>query len=218
MRARRLAHVVADALGMITNIKEGTNMNAPRKSVAVGLLLLSMTGAVLARPQKQDTPKLGNPTTRSLDRTTTKIVDEVRHQLVTLPYYSAFDWIEGQVLPDASVTLRGQVTRPTTKTDAESRVKSLENVSRVIDQIEVLPLSPSDDNLRRILYRELFNYNSPLFEYALQAVPPIHIIVKNGHVTLKGVVANQMDRQLAETRARSVPGVFDVTNQLTVAS
>jgi hyperosmotically inducible periplasmic protein len=120
------------------------------------------------------------------------------------------------VRPDGTVVLRGQVVRPTTKSDAIARVKDIEGVTRVEDQIEVLPLSPNDDQLRRALYRALFNFDSPLFQYAMRSNAPIHIIVKNGHATLKGVVANKADSDMANIRARSVPGVFDVTNDLQI--
>jgi len=73
-----------------------------------------------------------------------------------------------------------------------------------------------DDQLRIALYRAIFNFNSPLFRYATQSVPPIHIIVKNGHATLKGVVMNQMDSQLAYMAAQGVPGVFEVKNELMI--
>ena len=154
----------------------------------------------------------------SLDRsrTTAPIADEVRHQLVMLPYYNVFDWLEAEVLPDDTVVLRGQVTQPTTKSNAEARVRSLESVAKVVNEIEVLPASPSDDQIRLAMYRAIFNYNSPLFQYSIRAVPPVHIIVKNGHVTLKGVVARDMDRQLAYMAANGVPGVFEVRNDLMV--
>jgi hypothetical protein len=84
-------------------------------------------------------------------------------------------------MPDGSVQLRGQVVRPTTKTDAERRVRDIEGITRVDDQIEVLPVSPNDDRLRIAIYRALFNFDSPLFtRYGTRAVPPIHIIVKTG--------------------------------------
>jgi BON domain len=86
----------------------------------------------------------------------------------------------------------------------------------VINSIEVLPLSPMDDQLRIALYRAIFRFDSPLFRYGTQSVPPVHIIVKNGHVTLKGVVSNQMDSQLAYMAANAVPGVFEVKNELQV--
>lgn len=147
---------------------------------------------------------------------TASIVDEVRHQLVMMPYYGVFDWLEGQVQPNGTVTLRGEVTRPTTKVDAEARVKKVEGVSRVVSEIEVLPISPTDDAIRIAMYRALFNYDKPLFRYAVRAVPPIHIIVNNGRVTLKGFVANEMDKQLADTYAKGVSGVFEVRNELKV--
>jgi hyperosmotically inducible protein len=149
---------------------------------------------------------------------TAKIIREVRHELVTLPYYGVFDWLEFVVQPDNTVVLRGQVLRPTTKSDAENRVEDIEGVSRVVNEVEVLPLSPSDDRLRRALYRAIYGSNSPLFRYAVQAVPPIHIVVRNGRATLKGIVANKSDANLAYIRARGVPGLFDVKNELKIES
>jgi hyperosmotically inducible protein len=145
-----------------------------------------------------------------------RIVKEVRHELVTLPYYGVFDWLTYEVRPDGRVVLRGQVVRPTTKSDAEGRVKQIDGVTGVDNQIETLPLSPSDDRLRRALYRQIYGWNSPLFRYAHQAVPSIHLIVSRGHATLKGVVSNRGDANLAYIRARSVPGLFSVKNELTV--
>jgi hyperosmotically inducible protein len=144
------------------------------------------------------------------------IVKEVRHELAMLPYYGVFDWLEFEVRPDNTVVLKGQVVRPTTKSDAEARVKDIEGVSKVINEIQVLPLSPDDDRLRVALYRTLYNFDSPLFRYATQSVPPIHIIVDHGRATLKGVVDSKADAQLAYIRARSVPGLFDVKNELIV--
>ena len=144
-----------------------------------------------------------------------RLVREVRHELVTLPYYGVFDWLEFEVQGD-TVVLRGQVVRPTTKSDAESRVKDIEGVARVANQIEVLPLSPNDNRLRMALYRTIYGFNSPLFRYAHQAVPSIHLIVNRGHATLKGVVANRGDAQLAYIRARGVPGLFSVKNEIKV--
>ncbi len=141
---------------------------------------------------------------------------EVRHELLTLPWYGIFDWLEADIKDEETVILRGQVIRPTTKSDAENRVKDIEGVEKVINQIEVLPLSPNDDRLRRALYRALFNWNSPLFRYSMGVNPSIHIIVKNGHATLKGVVVNQGDSQLAHMKARGVPGLFEVTNELRI--
>jgi hyperosmotically inducible protein len=145
-----------------------------------------------------------------------RVMREIRHELVTLPYYGVFDWLEGEVRPDGTVVLRGEVTRPSTKKEAEARLKSIEGVERVVNDIDVLPPSPQDDRLRVALYRALFNWDSPLFRYATQAVPPIHIIVKNGRATLKGVVANQSDKRWALIKARSVPGLFEVRDELRV--
>jgi hyperosmotically inducible protein len=145
-----------------------------------------------------------------------KLAREVRHELLLLPYYGVFDNLAFRV-EGSTVTLIGQVVNPVTKDDAERAVKGIEGVTRVIDQIHVLALSPMDEQIRRAEFRAI--YSSPGFEkYAYQAVPPIHIIVENGHVTLEGVVGNQMDKTLASTRANSVPGVFSVTNNLRVES
>lgn len=153
---------------------------------------------------------------QALAQTNPRIVREVRHELVTLPYYGVFDWLQYEVQNDGTVTLSGQVVRPSTKSDAEGRVKEIDGVSRVVNQIEVLPNSPNDDRLRLALYRQIYSFNSPLFRYATQSVPPIHLIVDRGHATLKGVVANKGDAQLAYIRARGVPGLFSVKSELVV--
>jgi hyperosmotically inducible periplasmic protein len=173
---------------------------------------------VLAPHQRlaiQQSNRAGNQTTR--ERVRAYLRREVRHELVMLPYYGVFDWLEFEVQGDGDVILQGQVTRPTLKSDAQNVVKRIEGVERVINRIEVLPLSPNDDRIRRAVYRTLFNINSPLHRYGLGAVPSIHIIVKNGHVTLKGVVGSQADRNIANIRANGVPDVFSVTNRLTIS-
>ena len=143
-----------------------------------------------------------------------RLVKEVRHQLVMLPYYSVFDNLAYKV-DGNTVTLYGQVTRPTLKSDAEKAVKEIEGVDKVINNIEVLPLSPNDDNIRRAVYRAI--YSQPgLDMYSLRAVPTIHIIVKNGNVTLEGAVANEGDKNRAGIAANGVPGVFSVKNNLQV--
>ncbi len=143
-----------------------------------------------------------------------RIEREVRHELVMLPYYGVFDNLAYRV-DGYNVTLFGQVTRPTLKDDAERVVKSIEGVEQVDNKIEVLPLSPNDDRIRVRVYRAIFG-DTALNRYALQAVPPIHIIVRNGNVTLEGVVASEMDRNIANIRANGVPGVFSVANNLRV--
>ncbi len=144
----------------------------------------------------------------------TSLEKEVRHELVMLPYYNIFDNLAYQVNGD-HVTLMGQVTRPTLKSDAENVVKNVEGVNSVTNNIEVLPLSPNDDRVRIATYRAIYGYPA-LQRYAMGAVPPIHIIVKNGNVTLTGVVANDGDKNIANIRANGVPGVFSVTNDLRV--
>jgi hyperosmotically inducible protein len=186
--------------------------------IALAVLSSPTGGTLQAAQHKQDEykPRLSSPSKRKHGRTAVSIGEDVRRHLVTLPYYGVFDWLEAEVLPGDTVVLRGYVTRPSTKSDAEARVRRLESVANVVNEIEVLPLSTSDDRIRLAMYRAVFNFNSPLFQYATRAVPPIHIVVKNGRATLKGVVLNDSDRQLAYTAARNVSGVFELKNELAV--
>ncbi len=181
-----------------------------RKTNFVGRVVILMALMFLLAPalsSSANTPQV-NP----------RLVKQIRHELATLPYYGVFDWLEFEMKPDNTVVLRGYVTRPTTKSDAEARVKDIEGVKDVINEIQVLPVSPNDDRLRIALYRQLYNWDSPLFRYATQAIPSIHIIVDRGRATLKGIVANSSDAQIAYMRARSVPGLFEVKNELTIES
>ena len=143
-----------------------------------------------------------------------KITREVRHELVMLPYYSVFDNLAYRV-DGAKVTLFGQVTNPVLKDDAGNVVKKIEGVELVQNEIEVLPLSPNDDQIRRAVYRAIFS-KAPLQRYQMGAVPPIHIIVKNGNVTLLGPVSSESDKTIAGMAANGVSGVFGVTNNLTI--
>src|SRR5262245_53222094 len=178
-------------------LQQGDNPMKTRITGAIALVLWclvsSAQGTVLVVSQKQtpSTPELSRSGTDDSGRTSL-IGEEIRRQLVTLPYYGVFDWLEAQVQPDGTVTLRGAVTRPTTKSDAEARIRRLESVTNVVNEIEELPPSPSDDRIRVAMYRAIFNWEGPLFRYALRAVPPIHIIVRNGRATLKGFVASAM--------------------------
>ncbi|MGJ5818332.1 BON domain-containing protein [Paludibaculum fermentans] len=144
-----------------------------------------------------------------------RLLKEVRHELVMLPYYGVFDNLSYRI-DGYKVTLMGQVTRPTLKEDAGRVVKQIEGVESVDNQIEVLPLSPNDDRLRRALYRAIYS-NPGLDRYTLSAVPSIHIIVANGNVSLEGVVNSEGDRTIANVAAGGVSGVFSVKNNLTVA-
>jgi hyperosmotically inducible periplasmic protein len=150
------------------------------------------------------------------ERFQARLVRQIRHELVTLPYYNVFDWLEGEVSREGVVVLRGQVVRPSTKSEAEKRVRDIEGIERLENQIEVLPVSQNDDRLRLAIYRAIFSMNSPLFRYATRAVPPIHIIVNRGRATLKGIVATESDKNIAFIRTRNVPGLFGVTNELQV--
>lgn len=144
------------------------------------------------------------------------LAQEVRHQLLSVPWYSVFDNLEFKV-DGTTVTLMGQTTNPTLKHDAVNAVKNIEGVTKVSDNIELLPVSPMDDSIRRAVYHAIYD-DPQLFRYSMGAVPAIHIIVKGGHVTLVGWVASQADKNIAGIRAMTVPNVFSVTNNLHVES
>ena len=139
---------------------------------------------------------------------------KVAHELNMLPYYGVFDNLSFRV-DGNTVTLFGQVAQPVLKLDFEAAVKHIEGVSRVEDQVEVLPLSHFDDQIRWSAYRAIYGYG-PLTRYQLGTHPAIHIVVKNGNITLAGVVANQMDKEMAYIRANGVRGAFSVKNELNV--
>jgi hyperosmotically inducible protein len=143
-----------------------------------------------------------------------RLQQRVTHQLRMLAYYSVFDNIEYRVDGD-KVELLGQVVQPRLKSDAESAAKHVEGVESVANNIEVLPLSPNDDQIRLACYRAIY-MNGAMQKYAIQPVPSIHIIVKNGNVTLVGVVDNDADKNLAYLQANGIHGAFSVTNNLRV--
>jgi hyperosmotically inducible protein len=143
------------------------------------------------------------------------LVQEVRHQLLMLPYYTIFDDLAFRV-NGSTVTLMGEVTNPVLKSDAENVVKHIEGVTAVDNQIKVLPLSPMDNQIRRAEFRAIYGDPEIGDRYGHQALPSIHIIVNNGHVKLEGVVASQADKNLINIRANSVPNVFSVENDLQV--
>ncbi len=167
------------------------------------LLVLVTLGA--AQDAQRD-----QPSAKSQER----ITKEVRHELLMLPYFGVFDNIAYKV-EGYNITLLGQVVRPTLKSDAENAVKHIEGVEKVDNQIEVLPTSPMDDRLRQRLFLAIYQYPS-LQKYALGVQKPIRIIVKNGRVTLEGVVDSEGDKNLAGMRANGVSGIFSVTNNLQV--
>ncbi len=146
--------------------------------------------------------------------TNPQLARKVRHELVTLPYYGIFDNLAYSV-NGGTVTLYGQVVRASTRSDAAGRVKRIAGVSRVVNNIEVLPLSPMDDRLRRATYRSIAQMGG-LYRYLQGANPSLHIVVNRGHITLEGVVSGSGDRNLAYIAANRVPGAFSVTNNLRV--
>ena len=176
----------------------------PRLLIALASLL-----AMATLGTAQDAPR-DQPSAKSQER----IVKEVRHELLMLPYFGVFDYIAFKV-EGYNVTLLGQVVRPVTKSDAENAVKHIEGVEKVDNQIEVLPPSPGDDRLRTRLFRAIYGFPA-LQRYELGVQKPIRILVKNGHVTLEGVVDSEGDKNLVGIRANGVSGAFSVTNNLQV--
>ncbi len=180
-----------------------------RKTASVIVCLLfgvALYAQTVALPQNRT--KLGGT------EPSVRIARETMHQLLMLPYYSVWDDLAFSVQGN-NVTLSGQVVNPTLKSDAAAAVKGIEGVEHVNNNIEVLPPSPQDDRIRRAEYRAIYGYDS-LSRYSWGAVPSIHIIVKNGHVTLVGDVDNEADKNMAGVRANGVPGVFGVQNDLQV--
>ena len=170
-------------------------------------LTLTLAAALLMVPFAQ-----GAISTAQKKQGLTPLEQDVRHELVMLPWLGVFDNLEFQVNGD-EVILSGQVTRPTLKSGAERVVSRVEGVSNIINNIEVLPLSRFDDQIRLATYQSIYGFG-PLSRYNWGPAPPIRIIVKNGHVTLEGVVANEGDRNMANIRANTVSGVFSVQNDL----
>jgi len=171
--------------------------------------------ALLGTPLAAASKAIPGAASQNLDENQLRLAKQVRHQLVMLPFYSVFDNLQFSFEGDHTVILSGQTIRPTTKSGAANVVRRVEGVTNVINNIEVLPLSPFDYRIRRAEFRAIYSQPT-LNRYALQAVPPIHIIVKNGHVTLVGVVASTMDKNVAGIAANTVPNVFSVKNELMV--
>jgi hyperosmotically inducible protein len=165
-----------------------------------------------------------------VDENQLRLAKKVRHELVMLPWYSVFDNLQFSLQGDHTVILSGQTIRPTIRSGAANVVKRVEGVTQVVNNIEVLPLSPFDYRIRRAEFLAIYSQPA-LSRYALQAGVnsfdlrsgtvsgvnlPIHIIVKNGHVTLVGVVGSTMDKNVAGIAANSVANVFSVVNDLQV--
>lgn len=177
--------------------------------VALAMLFVPGTLAQNTKNQDHNDAFIAGPADQS------HLMQEVRHQLVMLPYYTIFDDLAFRV-NGSTVTLLGAVTNPVLKSSAENVVKHIEGVTQVNNQIEVLPVSPMDWQIRRAEARAIYGDPQLGDRYGNQALPPVHIIVKNGHVTLEGVVANTFDKNLINVRANAVPNVFSVQNNLQV--
>src|SRR6188508_835876 len=150
------------------------------------------------------------------DSRTLRVETDVQRELLALPYYTVFDFLAFRIEPGGTVRLLGQVVRPTLKSDAERRLKRVEGVEQIINEIEVLPVSPADDAIRLAVARNIYN-STALDRYGFQSQPPIHIIVKQGRVTLEGAVDSESDKTVAGLKAREISGVFEVKNNLSVA-
>jgi hyperosmotically inducible protein len=170
--------------------------------IAVFATLALVATAAVAAPTVSQTARGSNHT----------VIKQVRHELVTLPYYGVFDNLAYEV-NGGTVTLSGQVTQPSTRSDAGRRIAKIAGIEKVVNNIEVLPLSSFDDSIRSQTYRAIFN-SAGLYRYAMGANPSIHIIVNRGQLTLEGVVNNKLDKQLVYMAARRVFGAFSVTNNL----
>jgi hyperosmotically inducible protein len=175
------------------------------------ILALGSTGLALAATTDQASQQSAASASGRLEQ---RLSGEVRHELNMIPQFTVFDNLAYRV-DGGTVTLYGQVRDAIVKDSAEARVKHLEGVEHVDNQIEILPASFNDDRIRRRVAVAVFN-DPRLFNYGIQSVPPIHIIVKNGHVNLEGVVRTQADKDDAFIRANGVPGVFSVENNLQV--
>jgi len=183
-------------------------MRIAKTLVSIALFSGLVGIATPASPQQKTPPQKG---TQSYEDWLKR---EVRHELVLLPWLSVFDNLEYSV-NGYQVILKGQVVRPSTKSDAEAAVKKIEGVESVDNEIEVLPVSTMDDQTRIAEYHAI--YSQPMLEkYSQGTVQSIHIVVKNGHVTLEGTVMNESDKNVAGIQANGVPNVFSVTNNLRV--
>jgi hyperosmotically inducible protein len=176
-----------------------------RNGIVVGLAFGLLAASAYSLQKQREVPA----------RATERIQREVRHEILMLPYYNVFDNITYKV-EGYNVTLMGSVTDPVLKQDAGNVVKRIEGVEQVVNQIEVLPLSSMDNDLRLRLYRAIYHHTA-LEKYAMPVIKPIRIIVKNGQVTLEGVVDNETDKNLVEIRAKGVSDVFSVTNHLAIS-
>ena len=184
------------------------------QSFALILCLILCVPLTASIQEENGQKKAALKTTRVPKSAELQIVKLVRDEMEMLPEYTVFDFLSFQV-DGRTVELLGQVRRPDLKSDAEGATKKLEGVEEVINHIELLPVSPADDHIRRNVYQAIYQHPT-LTKYGAQAVPPIHIIVNDGKVSLEGMVANESDKSIANVQANSVPGLSTVINNLQV--
>jgi hyperosmotically inducible protein len=188
----------------------------PAAAIMVALLAFATNSPAQNKDKKdKDHPTASHYDPYVMGKNDSDVIRETRHRLLMLPYYGVFDDLGFQV-NGGTVTLTGEVTRPVLKDDAGNAIKGEPGVTNVVNNIEVLPLSATDDAARIAIYHAIYGDSALSARYAYRAAPSIHIIVKNGHVRLEGSVANSMDKQIAGMRAQGVPGVFSVENDLQV--
>jgi hyperosmotically inducible periplasmic protein len=193
------------------------NLGYMHQAICRTFASLLAIGLVLATPSlRAQRPPAAKPALAAPKAEESQLSHEIRHQLIVLPYYSVFDYITFTLDGD-KVTLTGYVLRPTLRANAEAAVKSLEGVSSVKNLIEILPKSSTDDDSRRAVYRAIFE-DSTLQRYAASEVPVIHIILRNGEVTLEGAVSTEAEKNLATTRASGVSGVSAIKNNISIRS
>lgn len=186
-------------------------MPRPFRHIAILLLLPSLLSASCSA--RAQAPTSSKPS-KADDAYSINLSREIHHQLLVLPFYSVFDSISF-TLEGGKVTLTGQVVRRALKEHAEAAVRSIEGITVVVNQIQVLPASGPDDDLRDAIYRSIYE-DPTLARYAVQNIPPIHIIVENGDVVLEGSVDSPADKKLAAAKANAVSNVRSVKNDLIV--
>jgi hyperosmotically inducible periplasmic protein len=213
MRACRLSpRVRIIPASVYFELDEERNANPMMKRSVIQVALTALLAAVACSNVVAQTAST-NKTIASNEQSTI-LWREIHHQLAVLPFYSVFDYITF-TLKGNNVVLIGQVLRRSLREHAEAVIRSIEGVGTVTNQIEVLPASLSDDDLRNSVYRALYE-DSTLARYATENVPPVHIIVKNGAVALEGLVDSLADKNLAGSRAANVSNVQGVRNNLIV--
>lgn len=204
--------------------KTATQSTRQRTAVKVNTDNAIVVGSAAKPEQPEDTANENTSTTAinpaieiysiGRARPANRLAREIRAELLELPNFGVFDWIEFQILPDNKVVLFGQTKGATIRLKAEAVVKNIEGVAEVVNEIEDLPPSQSDDNLRAAIYKTV--YSGTLLRYGTSANQSIHIIVRNGRVTLKGSVESEADKNAAAQQANVVTDAVEIKNELIV--